>query len=186
MSEDVFNLLAIRGSTLGEGMTGIAPRSSDPQSSPQPLCHSSGRLLETENSDVFLCEGMWSHPVCKILTTNSVWIHKWPYRLLMFVVNCISHHTCIYHYNIICSPKWQEVDQSPLAEIVMFIHIASCNKFINQQVQEGIWKSYPSIKDFATSATLESSSCHWESKILNRWIVFPLPSCNCVKKSMNL
>ena len=36
-SEDVFNLLAIRGSTHGEGMPGIETGSSDPQSSPLPL-----------------------------------------------------------------------------------------------------------------------------------------------------
>ena len=35
-SADVFNLLAIRGPTRGEGMPGIEPGSSDPQSSPLP------------------------------------------------------------------------------------------------------------------------------------------------------
>ena len=38
-SEDVFNLLAIRGPTRVEGKPGIKPGSSDPQSSPLPLCH---------------------------------------------------------------------------------------------------------------------------------------------------
>ena len=41
-SEDVFNLLAIRGPTRGEGMPGIEPGSSDPQSSPLPLRHRGG------------------------------------------------------------------------------------------------------------------------------------------------
>ena len=41
-SEDAFNLLAIRGPTCGEGMPGIEPGSSDPQSSPLPLRHRGG------------------------------------------------------------------------------------------------------------------------------------------------
>ena len=41
MSDDIFYLLAIRGPTCSEGMPGIEPGSSDPQSSPQPLCHCS-------------------------------------------------------------------------------------------------------------------------------------------------
>ena len=42
-SEDVFNLLAIRGPTRGEGKPGIEPGSSDPQSSPLPLRHRGGQ-----------------------------------------------------------------------------------------------------------------------------------------------
>ena len=42
MSEDVFNLLAIRGPICGEAMPGIDPGSSDPQSSPLPLRHRGG------------------------------------------------------------------------------------------------------------------------------------------------
>ena len=41
-SEDVFNLIAIRGPTLGEGKPGNEPGSSDPQSSPLPLRHRVG------------------------------------------------------------------------------------------------------------------------------------------------
>ena len=41
-SKDVFNLLAIRGPTRGEGKPGIEPGSSDPQSSPLPLHHRGG------------------------------------------------------------------------------------------------------------------------------------------------
>ena len=42
MSEDVFNLLAIRGLTGGEGKPGIKPGSSDPQSHPLTLRHHGG------------------------------------------------------------------------------------------------------------------------------------------------
>ena len=42
LPQDVFNLLAIRGPTRGEGMPGIEPKSSDPQFSPLPLCHRGG------------------------------------------------------------------------------------------------------------------------------------------------
>ena len=41
--EDVFNLLAIRLPTRGEGMAGIEPGSPYPQSSPLPLCRNSRR-----------------------------------------------------------------------------------------------------------------------------------------------
>ena len=41
-SEDVFYLLAIRGPTRGEGMPGIEPGSTDPQSNPLPLRHRGG------------------------------------------------------------------------------------------------------------------------------------------------
>ena len=44
-SEDVFNILAIRGPTRGEGMPGIEPGSSDPQSSPLPLRHRGGQYV---------------------------------------------------------------------------------------------------------------------------------------------
>ena len=44
-SKDVFNLLAIRGPTRGEGKPGIEPGSSDPQSSPLPLLHRGGQDL---------------------------------------------------------------------------------------------------------------------------------------------
>ena len=43
-SEDVFNFLAIRGPTRGEGKLGLEPGSSDPQSSPLPLRHCSGKF----------------------------------------------------------------------------------------------------------------------------------------------
>ena len=46
MSEDVFNLLAIRGPTRGEVMPGIEPGSSDPKPSPLPLCHRGGQEEE--------------------------------------------------------------------------------------------------------------------------------------------
>ena len=44
-SEDVFNLLAIRGPTRSEGKPGIEPESSDPQSSPLPLRHRGGLIV---------------------------------------------------------------------------------------------------------------------------------------------
>ena len=47
-SEDVFNLLAIRGPTRGEGKPGIEPGSSDPKSSPLPLRHRGGHDLYEE------------------------------------------------------------------------------------------------------------------------------------------
>ena len=45
-SEDVFNLLAIRGPTRSEGKPGIEPGSSDPQSSPLPLHHRGGLKIK--------------------------------------------------------------------------------------------------------------------------------------------
>ena len=42
-SEDVFDLLAIRGPTRGEGMPGIEPVSSDQKSSPLPPRQRGGR-----------------------------------------------------------------------------------------------------------------------------------------------
>ena len=42
-SEDVFNLLAIRGPKRGEGKLGIELVSSNPQSSPLPLRHRGGQ-----------------------------------------------------------------------------------------------------------------------------------------------
>ena len=41
-SEDVFNLLAIKGPTRGDRMPGIEPGSPDLQSTPLPLCHNGG------------------------------------------------------------------------------------------------------------------------------------------------
>ena len=42
-SEDVFNLLVIKGPTPGEGIPGIEPGSLDPQSSPPSLHHRGGQ-----------------------------------------------------------------------------------------------------------------------------------------------
>ena len=48
-SEDVFNLLAIRGPIHVEGKPGIEPGSSDPQSSPLPLRHRGGLKQRRED-----------------------------------------------------------------------------------------------------------------------------------------
>ena len=45
MPEDIFYLLAISGPTRREGVPGIEPGSSDPQSSRLPLRHLSEHLL---------------------------------------------------------------------------------------------------------------------------------------------
>ena len=60
-SEDVFNLLAIRGPTHGEGMLGIEPGSPVSQSSPLPLhrwgfsaqCCCQGEYLSHQDSSSF-------------------------------------------------------------------------------------------------------------------------------------
>ena len=51
-SEDVFNILAIRGPTRGDVMLGIEPGSSDPQSSPLPLRHRGGHKHSAACYDV--------------------------------------------------------------------------------------------------------------------------------------
>ena len=53
-SEDVFYLLAIIGPTRGEGKRGIEPGSSDPKSSPLPLCHCGGPILFIQNVEQML------------------------------------------------------------------------------------------------------------------------------------
>ena len=68
-----------------------------------------------------------------------------------------------------------------LVEIVMFIHVASCNK-----VQEGNWKSYPSIKDLQHPQLLSPHRVIWNQKSLTGGLYPLFPSRNCVKKSMNL
>ena len=64
-SKDVFNLLAIRGPTHGEGKPGIEPRSSDPQSSPLPLRHCGGLIFPGNHPTVNLN--------CKVCSSYVVW-----------------------------------------------------------------------------------------------------------------
>ena len=87
-AEDVFNFLAIRGPTRGEGMQGIEPGSSDQQSSPQTLRHRSiGRSIQGTNLDVLHVDPT---PFQRVNVTD-LWK---TYILVLQCYHCMLHKIC--------------------------------------------------------------------------------------------
>ena len=84
-SEDVCYLLAIRGATRGEGKRGIEPGSSDPKSSPLPLCHRGGRDRLDLNDNVFSVLYFFIKAAKRILTKlDSQEVFQFLYRVCAF------------------------------------------------------------------------------------------------------